>query len=151
MKIGFAAPIEMADSLAEVGFDFIEPLIAGFETARPGRCSVRLVAVVARPLEELREQPAQPSVQSQDRATGMSRFEGGLLRSRRGSRPATSTCGKPRYCAERPFLRTVRAGRPPPMSSPLMLSTAAPPDASDARDEGALTQPFGHVFVGGRR
>jgi hypothetical protein len=88
MKIGFAAPIEMADSLAEAGFDFIEPLIAGFETARPGRCSVRLVAVVARPLEELREQPAQPSVQSQDRATGMSRFEGGLLRSRRGSRRA---------------------------------------------------------------
>jgi sugar phosphate isomerase/epimerase len=30
MKIGFAAPIEMADSLAEAGYDFIEPLIAGF-------------------------------------------------------------------------------------------------------------------------
>jgi hypothetical protein len=29
MKIGFAAPIEMADSLAEAGYDFIEPLIAG--------------------------------------------------------------------------------------------------------------------------
>jgi sugar phosphate isomerase/epimerase len=28
MKIGFAAPIEMADSLAEAGYDFIEPAIA---------------------------------------------------------------------------------------------------------------------------
>ena len=31
MKIGFAGTIEMADSLAEAGYDFIEPLIAGFE------------------------------------------------------------------------------------------------------------------------
>ena len=30
MKIGFAAPIEMADSLTEAGYDFIEPLMAGF-------------------------------------------------------------------------------------------------------------------------
>ena len=40
------------------------------------------------------------------------------------------------------------AGRPPPMSSPLMLSTAAPPDSSHARDGGSLTQPFGHVAAG---
>jgi hypothetical protein len=40
------------------------------------------------------------------------------------------------------------AGRPPPMSSPLMLSTAAPPDSSHARDGGSPTQPFGHVAAG---
>ena len=44
----------------------------------------------------------------------------------------------------------VLAGRPPPLSFPLMLSTAAPPDAMQAREGGPLTRPFGLVSDGPR-
>src|SRR2546421_256289 len=31
MKIGYAGPLEMAETLAEAGYDYVEPLIARFE------------------------------------------------------------------------------------------------------------------------